>query len=383
MAFAPVVAVAGLTLAWRIPRRGGAWLTDELALLGAFLLGLTPFLYLMWADATGRGLSYLKLVELAQWPVSAVPAGFRAPLARLGWLLAGRNEYPAVPFRLSPGLLAKNLSDSACLLALFEFGPVGLALALWGAWRRRVAHAFETRFLVALAAASIVFSVATSGYKILSIFLIPCYLVVAVLAGYGLEELHATLARGRLARVAGLLVLALPVAGVLLAQGARLASSDHPLGPLRSRVMEEDDIPERRLFPSMARVLEPRRFVESAAQALPESALVVCEWRELMALLYLQRVERRRTDLTLQPSGYPILLEKVGDWQARYPLASRPVVVVSPLGLMAPPLVPPDTLRLATGQPVVIARSPLVLRPPGAAMERTSVRGRRLPGGAR
>ena len=154
-------------------------------------------------------------------------------------------------------------------------------------------------------------------------------------------------------------------------------------GPLRSRVMEEDDIPERRLFPGMSRYDEPRRFVDSAAQALPESALVVCEWRELMALLYLQRVERRRTDLTLQPSGYPILLEKVADWQARYPLAARPVVVVRPLGLMAPHLVHPDTLRLATGQPVVVARWPLVLRPRGEPIEPARAPGLRLPRAAR
>ena len=363
MAFAPVVAVAGLALAWRIPRRGARWLADEVALLGAFLLGLSPYLYLVWADATGHGLSYLKLVEIAQWPVGAVPAGFRAPFARLAWLLTGRNEYPPLPFHLSLYMVAKNLSDTAFLLALYEFGPVALGLALWGAWRRWRSHTRETRFLVALAAASIVFSVATSGYKILSIFLIPCYLVVAVFVGHGLQQLHEQLARGRLARAAAALVLALPVAGALLAHGARLASYDHPLGPLHSQVMEEDDIPERHLLPRMSGYDEPRRFVESATQLLPDSALVICEWREFMALLYLQHVEHRRGDLTLQPSGYPILLQKVGAWQEHYPLATRPVVVVSPLALMSKHLTSADTLRLATGQAVVVTHTPLVLHP--------------------
>jgi hypothetical protein len=370
MAFAPVVAVAGLTLAWRVPRRGAAWWADEFALLGAFLLGGSPYLYLVWADTTGHGLSYLRLVDLAQWPVTPVPAGFRTPFARIAWLLTSRNEYPAMAFHLYPRLLAKNISDTTFLLGLFEFGPVAFPLAVWGAWRLHATRARETRFLVALAAASVLFSVLFSGYKILSVFLIPCYLVTAVFTGHGLHELGRSLRRGRYARWAPALVLALPVAGALLAHSARLATHDHPLGPLHSHVMEEDDLPERHLFPSMAGYDEPRRFVESAARELPDSALVICEWREFMALLYLQHVEHRRGDLTVHPSGYPILLQKVGDWQSRYSLAARPVVVVSPLDLMAPHLTSADTLALATGQRVVVTRTPLVLHPPPPVLKR-------------
>ena len=373
MAFAPLIAVAGLTLAWRVPRRGVAWLGDELALLGAFFLGLSPFLYLVWADSSGQGLSYLRLVELANWPASPVPESFRTPFARLAWLLTGRNEYPPVPFHLSPYMVAKNVSDTTFLLALFEFGPLAFALATWGAWRRWRARAGETGFLLALAAASVTFSVALSGYKILSIFLVPCYLLVAVFVGHGLESAHAWLERVRGARIATAAVLLLPLAGAAISHSARLATYDHPLGPLRSQVMEEDDIPERRLVPSMAGETEPRRFAESAARLLPDSALVICEWREFMPLLYLQRVERRRPDLTLQPSGYPILLEKVGDWQSRYSLAARPVVVVSPLVLMSKHLTSADTLRLATEQRVVVTRTPLVLHPAPAATRKAPV----------
>ena len=368
MAFAPVVMVAGLTLAWSLPRRGPVWFADALALLGAFAVGLSPFLYLVWADTTGQGLSYLKLVEIANWPVGAVPVEFRPPFARLAWLLTGRNEYPPVPFHLNPFMIAKNVSDTTVLLGLFEFGPVAFALAAWGACRQWQSRARGAGFLLALAAASVAFSIALSGYKILSIFLIPCYLIVALFVGHGLAAAQQWLARGCAARLAAALVLLLPFAGALLAHSARLATYDHPIGPLHSSVMEEDDIPERRLMPSMAAETEPRRFVDSAAKLLPDSALVICEWREFMALLYLQRVERRRTDLTVQPSGYPILLQKVGDWQTRFALERRPVVVVSPLGLMSPHLTSADTLTLATGQRVVVTRTPLILR---AAAART------------
>ena len=364
LAFAPVVAVAGLTLAWQVPRRGAGWFVDEAGLLAMFLLGLTPYLYLSWADVHGQGLSYLKLVEIAQWPVAPVPESFRPAWARLVWLLTARNEYPPVPFHLSRYLLVKNVSDSTFLLGLFEFGPIAFAIAVFGVWRRRVTHPRETAFLFALAAASLVFSIVTAAHKILSVFLIPCYLVVAVYVGHGMQLVHDRLSRTRLAGVAAtVLLLALPIAGAALAHAARLATYDHPLGRLRSKVEEEDDIRERHLLPSMAGYDEPRRFVESAARSLPDSALVICEWREFMAMLYLQRVEHRRTDLTVQPSGYPVLLEKVGDWQSRYALASRPVVVVSPLSLMRQHLTSADTLRLATGQAVVVTHTPLLLHP--------------------
>src|SRR5262249_8582878 len=157
------------------------------------------------------------------------------------------------------------------------------------------------RFLAALAAASIAFSILTSGYRILSVFLIPCTLVLAVLAGDGLQSLREALARRSAALAVGV-VLLLPIAGALVAHGVRLATYDHPIGPLRSQVLEEDDIQERRLFPSMAGNTEAGRFIESAARSIPDSSLVICEWREFMAMLYLQRVEHRRPDLTIHPS---------------------------------------------------------------------------------
>src|SRR5262249_4398324 len=43
MAFAPVVAVAGLTLAWRVLRSGGSWIGEGLALLAAFVLGFSLY----------------------------------------------------------------------------------------------------------------------------------------------------------------------------------------------------------------------------------------------------------------------------------------------------------------------------------------------------
>lgn len=363
LAFAPAVAVAGIALAWPLLRRGPLGWLEATALLGVFAAGLTPYLYLLWADTTGHGLSYLRLVEIAQWPVGPVPPEFREPFDRFRWLILSRNEYPPVPFHYDLRMLAKNLSDSGFLLGVFEFGPVAAAIALHGAWRRFHAQPRETAVLVGMGSATLVFSLLFSGGKILAVFLIPAFLLVAVFVAHGLEGFMGRFASARSAASRPALAAALLVVGLLVANSSRLVAYDHPLGPLRSRVQEEDDLPQRHLFPSMRGVTEPRRFLESAAASLPESALVICEWREFTPMLYLQQVERRRTDLTVQPSGYPKLLEKVDDWQRRYDLRHRPIVVVSPIGLMQPHLVSYEPLDLATGQRVLLTRRALEIEP--------------------
>lgn len=384
MAFSPFVMVAGLVLAWRVPRSGARWLLwlgDELALLAAFLLGLSPYLYLVWADQHRVGLDYLHLLDIVQWPVGPVPEWFRSPLARVQWLITSRNEFPAHPLTIGLRALAKNFSDTAFLLTLFELGPITAALVAVGvAARWRGPRAGETRLLLALAAAVIVFAVLLSGWKILSVFLIPCYLVCAVLAGYGLDAVCARLTTRRGGRAAIAAAFALPLASALIAHSSRLATYEQGVGPFHSSVIEEDDIRQRGLIPTFAGYDEARRFVQSAATRFPDSALVVAGWREVMALYYLQLVDRRRTDLTLQPAGYPTLLAKVADWQRRYPPAERPVIVVGPFTQMSVHFDHVDTLRLATGQPVWIARTPLVrLDQPWKPAPQRAQKGRAAP----
>lgn len=364
LAFAPAVAVAGLTLAWPLLRRGPLGWIEAMALLGVFAAGLTPYAYLLWADTSGHGLSYLKLVEIAQWPVGPVPPEFRGALDRFRWLITSRNEYPPVPFHMDLRGLAKNLSDSAFLLGVFELGPIAAFIALYAAARRWASHRTETRLLLGMALATLAFSLLFSGGKILAVFLIPGFLVFAVFVAQGLEPAMEWVGPRLAVHSRAALAVVLLAAGMLVAHSARLLAYEQPFGPLESRVLEEDDMPQLRLFPSMRHVTEPRTFIESAAASLPDSALVICEWREFMAMLYLQRVEHRRRDLTVQPSGYPKLLVKVADWQHRHDLESHPVVVVSPIALMQKHLAHAQPMQLATGQRVLLTYQALDVAPP-------------------
>ncbi|MCE9626679.1 MAG: hypothetical protein K8R56_02040, partial [Candidatus Eisenbacteria bacterium] len=283
---------------------------------------------------------------------------------RFRWLIMSRNEYPPVPFHLDVRALAKNVSDSAFLLGLFELGPIAAFIALYAAARRWASHRAETQLLLGMGLATLAFSLLFSGGKILAVFLIPGFLVFAVFVAQGLEPAMEWLGPRLAGHSRAVLAIALLAAGMLVAHGARLLAYEHPFGPLESRVIEEDDMPQHRLFPSMRHVTEPRTFIESAAASLPDSALVICEWREFMAMLYLQRVEYRRRDLTVQPSGYPKLLLKVADWQRRYDLESHPVVVVSPIALMQPHLGAAQPMQLATGQRVLLTYQALDVAPP-------------------
>ncbi len=359
MAFGPFVAVAGLVLAWRVPRATARWFTDEVLLLTAFLVGLSPYLYLEWADAHGHGLSYLRLVELAQWPLGDVPVTFLEPLERFRWLLLGQNVYP--PVHVAPTLrgLAKNLSDITFLFGAFEFGLVGCVLAWLGARAGWESQRRETALLLVQFAASVLFTLVLSWGKIIAIFLIPAFLVFTWFVAHGLDGLVLWWNARPRARAAALLLLLLPLLGALTAHALRVEAYTHPFGPLRSRVLEEDDLPQHRLVPTMADVREPRAFVESVAHAIPDSSLVIAEWREFMALLYLQQVEHRRTDLTVHPVGYPKLLLKVAEWQTHRDLTHHPIVAVSSLETLRPHLGAVDTLVFSTGQRGIVTYEPL------------------------
>ncbi|MEY4374623.1 MAG: hypothetical protein RL760_790 [Candidatus Eisenbacteria bacterium] len=359
MAFGPLVAVAGLVLAWRVPRNGARWFADEVLLLTAFLVGLSPYLYLEWADAHAHGLSYLRLVEIAQWPLGDVPVTFLEPLERFRWLLLGQNVYP--PVHVAPTLrgLAKNLSDITFLFGAFEFGAIGCVLAWLGARAGWETQRRETTMLLTQFAVSVLFTLILSWGKIIAIFLIPAFLVFTWFVAHGLDGLVLWLNARPRARGLSLLLLLLPLVGAVTSHALRVEAYAHPFGPLRSRVLEEDDLPQHRLVPTMADQTEARAFVESAARTIPDSSLVIAEWREFMALLYLQRVEGRRTDLTVHPVGYPKLLLKVAEWQTHRDLTRHPIVAVSSLETLRPHLGAVDTLRFATGQRGIVTHVPL------------------------
>jgi hypothetical protein len=362
MVFAPAVAVLGVALAWRVWRTAPRPAGPLAALAGSFLLGLTPYLYLIWVDTRPFAMNYLAYVDLGCHPVGPRPGNFDTPWERVWWLLTGRNFLPTVPLHVNARGFARALFESATQLGLFEPGPVGVALALAGLRRHlRTPGAAGGWFLAACALTVGFAGVLGSGTQT-AVFLLPATLVICVWATFGLEGVLRWAssawrgARVPTAALAGLLavLVALP------AHGLRVYTRDHSIGPLRAQVHDEASGMYDGLVPSLRGYREPRRYGEAVFAAVPESALVIGEWRELMTLFYLRHVEGRRPDLSFQPFVYPNLLPGLERWQTQHDPVRRPFVIVSTLEGMRPHLVALDSLSVGAGRWIYVHRGRLV-----------------------
>ena len=369
--FGPLIALLGVTLAWHTGVRRGLHVGRLLALLAAFVLGLTPYLYIPWADGHGYAMDYLRLVDLANHPLGR-PASFHRPDQRLAWLLLGRDQYPSHGMAFDPRSARRYLAWGIGHVALFEPGPLALIFALWGVVRLRARDPRMAALMVTLAAGSLLFSAAFApGPTMLPIFLMPAVLMISIGSAWGLEPLIARLnARRTAVRVAGagLLVLA-PVVMSLTAQAVRVAAAKHPFTRLHLRVVEENGETSRDIVPSMRGEFQARRIGEAAMAVIPQNALVVGHWKEMMVLFYLRFVEGKRPDLTFQPLKYPTFLPRLTQWQAQYSLTERPIVFLQPHADMGVHFAALDSVRSAAGEWIVVARQPLRGLPPIAAAE--------------
>jgi hypothetical protein len=332
--------------------------TGLLALGGAFVLGLTPYLYLVWADTQSYPMNYLKLVDTCFDPVGHHNPYLDTPLKRLSWLLFGRNELPTPRIAIDPGVMITRLGHSAVTLFLFELGPLALPLIVAGFVRRlRKDRRIALILAAALALSLVIPSLVHTGFM-LGVFLIPCTLLCSLFVADGLagaldwmgERWH----HRRLA-VAALAVLT-PVLIVLPAHLIRLYAYDHPLGPKRNiQAPEHDQREVRTLIPTMRGYWGPARFGEQAMATLPPGALVSADWHQMTILNYFKYVKGLRPDLTFLPPKDVILKH----WQDTHSLAEHPFVFVDRSPRTEAYLAGADSLELAWNQWIYVVRSPL------------------------
>ena len=348
LAFAVFVMALGLLLAWRTFRaRPGA--LRLVGLVMAFAIGLTPYLYLVWRDTQPGGFNTLQLTDSVINPLGRPMPGFDSPWERVEWLVMGMNRYGGGgTLSLEPFVLARSLFYALATVFLFELGPFAVVLVLAGAWfgvRR-----FGRRALVAaiVIAAVTLYGAALGRGEFLGIILIPCTLMLALVAGLGIEWFREHLAGfGRLGAAAGIPAAIAAIALLALPPHAlRVYAARHPIG--RLQMLEEGDLHETPpgLIPSLRGEREPRRIGEATLDAAPRDALVVAYFKEYTNLLYLQLVEKRRTDVTIQimsPEGLP---ERLDLWSRAHPaspivFATRPPDWIARGGI--------DSLRTASG----------------------------------
>jgi len=356
LSFIFAAAGLGLALAWHVARMPGRAIPSLVALLGAFLLGLLPYLYILWADTHPVAYNYLHLVEVVQSPLGRPLRGFETPLERLGWLITAQNTYPPMHTAIDPRVVARNLIVATIDLFAFELGPLALVFALIGAvglWARRRSDVVILGLALAL---SLFFSTAIGNNAMMQIYLMPSVAVLALFTAAGIEALLGRFASRGAALAVVWIVVALAV--LVPPQLIRVATYDHPLGPWRVRVEEEEASAHRGFLPSMRGNDEPRRFTDRALEIIPKDALVLATWTELVPLLFRQIVDHRRTDLTIQPASWETLPRRLAVWQGRHDLTARPLVFVGAMPQLSPYGARFDSLD-ASGVELYVQRTPL------------------------
>ena len=359
MAFSLPAAALGLALAGRVVAARERVVTGLLLLAGAFVLGLTPYLYLFWADAQSYPINYLKLLDTCVDPIHHHNPVLDTPWKRFAWTLFGRNEFPTPPpIKFDGGLFIKRLGHSAATLFLFELGPLALPFMVAGFVRRvRKDQGLALVLAAALASSLLIPGLLNTGFM-LGVFLIPCTLLCSLLVADGLAgALDWFAERPRYGRLgAATLAILAPVLIALPPNAIRVYSYDHPLGPKRNiQVPQHDSRQLRSLIPTMHDYWGPRRFGEQAMAVIPPDALVAADWTPMTILYYFRYVEGRRPDLTILPPKPGILQY----WQEVHSLAGHPFVFVGRTDQTAPYLANADSLELAWHQWIYVVRSPL------------------------
>lgn len=363
LAFAPPVAVAGLSLAWRELRRGRPAVLRLLLLAVAFALGFTPYLQTVAADARHAEVNYFELIRQVHNPLGRPMPDFDTIGKRIFWLLTAHNQYPRIPVNLSPRTVVVGSIEAACVLFFFELGPVALPLAVAGAirqWRRARARAVG---LLLGVTASALFCAAVSTGPMMHLFLLPAMLLLALLVGAGIESLMDAL--GGRSTVRRMVVAAAAVALVVVpGNPLRIFADQHPLTRWRFQAVAEGNERDRDWIPSLKHDDEPERYGRRAIELLPRDAMVMADWAVLTVLRYHQTVERARRDLRIEPINWSAAPDQMRAWQRSHDVARAPFVFT---------LRPPDStfvaaigesLEVIPGYWLFVQRTPVAGAPP-------------------
>ena len=362
LSYGLAAAVLGLALAWQVlVKHRERALPVLVALLGAFVLGLTPYLYLVWADAHRLPLDYFRTADQASNPLGRYDAVAPDPWPRLWHFLMGTGPFPPHPLEVGPREVLRKLFVSVRIVSVYEWGPVGLGLALVGLVRGFRREAALAGLLALLGLVSLGWAVVAGPTVILDLFLLSCLLYLHVFIAWGLaavaEGLGPWWTGGRAAGAA--LCLLVPVLVLVPAHGMRHWLDARRIPRLSLQIDYERYLDTRSFFPTLRGSWVARRFGEQALEVIPHGALVVGGWDEIEALRYFQLAEGRRQDLVLWPHAYPNMLLKIGRWQQEHSLRERPVCLLRWYPQLAPRFTAVDSVRLAMGRTLYLAREPM------------------------
>jgi len=255
----PVYAI--LAIVWL--RRGRLTRTDVLSAIGLWLLGTSIYLFLILRTLldTGDLLGVIRSATTGPWPATNVSVS-ASLLAKVGGYLI--LQYPTL----------------LVLLAV---------VALWV----KPTHEGDRpvkRAIIGVAAIHLVFAM-RFPVKDQYVFFVAPYTCLGLLVGLGA---WAVIRRWRWTRWAGLVLAVAPVGAYMILPAAARWIGVNPF----TRSLPYRDPYEFFLKPWQQGNYGVRRFSEEAFEILPENAVLFADTTVAAALLYVQRIEGKRADLT-------------------------------------------------------------------------------------
>jgi hypothetical protein len=352
--FGPALAIAGLALAGRALRAGA--LSFPLAIGVAFMLalGLSPYLYLVFADHHYTLTNYLHYaIEPAGGQYGLTPSRFDSTPERMLFLLLGPESRPHDFLHHLPTALA-NMGVAWGQFVAFEVGPLAALLGLGGTaalWGRDRGAA---RLLLAIALVSPLYAALVVDGPLLDVFMLSSTLAVSGLAACGLDALFARV------RSSAPLAVAVALAAVALSHELRVRADARPLGAPWMHVQEKGSPHITTFVPQLRHEHLARDRAQEILAAIPESSFVAARWEQVMTMKYLQSAEGVRTDLTLDPWYEPSHVVRLERWQHAHALRTHPVVMVDQIPGLVVRLQNADIRRLRNGTRLWIERHGVV-----------------------
>lgn len=361
--FVPAVIVMLALLAAGKPVDRVSRLKNWVILILAFLAGLTPYLYLVWADMADYPVNYLKYsVEVSSGQFGLTERTFDDPWERIPWLVTGR-QYKYATYLLHPGALIRQLVRVVIFEFLYHLGPVAAPLFVLGIFQVMRKAAGKKVLLFCMFVVSALFGAGFGTGRLLHIFIMPLTIGTAVVVSFGfwylLDRIVLSMECPRILK--GGVILAVLCGIIVLPHAIRLRLDRSRVFPRHLKMEVEADLRVESLIPSFRDYREPRIYGERVLTLVPDSSLVIGRWNEIMVLYYLHYVEGRRPDIELEPyyGEHFIRLER---WQDRHAVETHPFVFLGSIRGLTGGLAGLDSVRVDEGRSLYIYRRPLTER---------------------
>ena len=325
-AFAPAVLVLGLVLAFKRPVRSNR-VKYLFVLAAAFIAGLAPYAYCMWADSSGCPMNYLRYsIELSSGQHGLTEENFNNPFSRLFWLVKG-GDAAATNLR-DLGEMARFSVQLLIYQFIYEFGIVALPIFALGFYHLIKNRDIKAWILIWTIILAYIFCIIIGNRRLLPIFAMPITIFVAIAVSFGLLVLRQRFfGGGRTLSPLGICIIISFVAVMIVTPHViRHAWDKSPAIKPSMKMLVEAEPEIKTIIPNLRDYTEPRVFAERILRVAPRDALIVGLW-DIMAIYYLHYVEGVRPDIVLEPyfKEHYIRLKR---WGEQHDLRERPIVFV-------------------------------------------------------